>query len=721
MYNVALINAYTFREHAVTPTRKSVSQLALTLLLALLASFALAKGESADRTVTWTPKLGKTAMEIVQDLETRHYHKQKLDDALSSQLFDAYLKSLDASRLFLLQSDVAAFEKYRTTLDDTLRNGDLEPGFAMFRRYQERLVQRLEKTVATLPATIAAMDFTKDESLDLERDKKPSWPQTAAEADELWRLRLKSTVLNLRLAGKKPDELVKLLEKRYRSQLARAKQYNGDDVFQIYMNALTGLYDPHTNYFSPRTSQNFNINMSLKLEGIGALLQTDDEYVKVASLVPAGPADKQGELKAADRIVGVGEGKTGEIQDVVGWRLEDVVDLIRGPKGSTVRLEVIPATAKSDAEHKIISIVRNEVILEEQSAKKSVLNLTHEGRPIKIGVINIPTFYMDFAAQQRGDANYRSTTRDVQKLLSELVAEDVSGVIIDLRENGGGSLSEANSLIGLFIESGPTVQIRYSSSRVSLEGKQRSGPYYDGPLAVMTNRLSASASEIFAGAIQDYQRGIVIGDQTFGKGTVQQLMELQSGYGELKLTQSKFYRISGDSTQHRGVLPDIPFPSLYDPKEVGESALDKALPWDRISPAQHRVYFDLQQALPNLLSKHAERVKSDPDFIFLNAQLAAAEEARKRTQLSLNEAVRKREMDEEKARNLEMENKRRIAKGEKPLAKLDEPDENDDSPLSRKKDKDKPDPMLTEAGRVLVDAIPAYQRPSFVERYKRYN
>lgn len=700
------------------PTRKSASQFALILLLGLLAPIALAKTEPANKPVTWTPKLGKTAIEVVDDLETRHYNKQTLDDALSSQLFDAYLKSLDPSRLFLLQSDIDSFAKYRNTLDDSLRKGDLEPGFAIFRRYQERLVQRLEKTVATLPATIAAMDFTKEESLDLERDKKPKWPQSAAEADELWRLRLKSTVLNLRLAGKKPDDLVKLLEKRYRSQLARAKQYNGDDVFQIYMNALTGLYDPHTNYFSPRTSENFNINMSLKLEGIGALLQTDDEYVKVASLVPAGPADKQGELKAADRIVGVGEGKSGEIQDVVGWRLEDVVDLIRGAKGSTVRLEVIPATSKSDAEHKIISIVRNEVILEEQSAKKSVLNLTQNGRPLKIGVINIPTFYMDFAAQQRGDANYRSTTRDVQKLLSELVAEDVSGVIIDLRENGGGSLNEANSLIGLFIESGPTVQIRYSSSRVSLEGKQRSGPYYDGPLAVMTNRLSASASEIFAGAIQDYQRGIIIGDQTFGKGTVQQLMELQSGYGELKLTQSKFYRISGESTQHRGVLPDVPFPSLYDPKEVGESALDKALPWDRISAAQHRVYFDLQQVVPNLLSKHEERVKNDPDFVFLNAQLAAAEEARKRTQLSLNEAVRKREMAEEKARNLDMENKRRVAKGEKPLAKLDDPeDEDDDPPMTKRKDKDKPDPMLTEAGRVLIDAIPAYQRPSFVERY----
>ncbi len=697
----------------------TLAQITLTLFIGLFGSLALAKSDIPNKPLSWTPQLGKTAVEIVTDLETRHYNKQILDDALSAQLLEAYLKSLDGSRLFLLQSDIDSFAKYRTTLDDSLRKGDLEPGFVIFRRYQERLVQRLEKTIDTLPATIAAMDFTKNESLDLERDKNPRWPQTAAEADEIWRLRLKNTVLGLRLAGKKPDDLLKLLEKRYRMQVAFVKQSNGDDVFQSYMNALTGLYDPHTNYLSPRTMANFNINMSLKLEGIGAVLRMNDDYTKVASLIPAGPADKQGELKASDRIVGVGQGKNGEIQDVVGWRLDDVVALIRGDKGSTVRLEVIPALSKSDAERKVISIVRNEVTLEEQSAQKRVLNLNQNGHLVKIGVINLPTFYSDFEARQRGDADYKSTTRDVQKLLSELVSEDVDGVIIDLRENGGGSLEEVNSLVGLFIDTGPTVQIRESSARIFREGKQRSSSYYDGPLAVMTNRLSASASEIFAGAIQDYQRGIILGDQTFGKGTVQQVMPLQ--YGSLKLTQSKFYRISGESTQHRGVLPDVPFPSLYDPKEVGESALDKAMPWDRIAQVQHRVYFDIQQGLPEILAKHEERVKTDPDFVYLRAQLAAAEEARKHTQLSLNEAVRKREMAEEKAKALELENKRRIAKGEKALAKLEEPEDDDGDlpPTDKKKDKDKPDPILTEAGRVLIDAIPIYQRPSFAQSYNQ--
>jgi carboxyl-terminal processing protease len=688
------------------------------LIFVTSLSLGLTKTDGTPKPLVATPVLGDTAEEIVDKLESRHYQKQALDDALSAQLLDAYLKTLDASRMFLLQSDVDSFARYRTTLDNRLHKGDIEPGFVIFRRFQDRVTQRLEKILGTLPATIAAMDFSKTESIDLAREKNPTWSKTQAEADELWRLHLKNTVLSLRLAGKKPEDIAKLLEKRYRNQLNRTRQYSADDVFQSYMNALAGLYDPHTNYFSPRTSENFNINMSLKLEGIGAVLQADDEYTKVMRLIAAGPADKAGELKAADRIVGVGEGKSGEIQDVVGWRLDDVVDLIRGPKGSTVRLEIIPASSKSDAERKKISIVRNEVTLEEQSAKKRVLNITQNGRNLKIGVIEVPEFYADFDAKQRGDAEYKSTTRDVQKLLSELMAEDVNGVIIDLRENGGGSLDEANTMLGLFIDQGPVVQIRPASSRPYLRGKPRSGPYYDGPLAVMTNRLSASASEIFAGAIQDYQRGLIIGDQTFGKGTVQQLMELQ--HGALKLTESKFYRISGDSTQNRGVLPDITFPSLYDPKDVGESALDKAMIWDRIPAVQHKVYFDIQPVLQGLQAKHDARAKTDPEFIFLQGQLALVDEARKHTQLSLNEAVRRREMNDDKAKRLELENHKRAALGEKPLTKLDDDNDDDDSGTKTKeKDKDKlPDPLLNEAAHVLIDALPVYQKPSFADRYR---
>ena len=683
---------------------------------------AAAKKSAPPKALSWNAELGKTATDVVDSLESRHYLKQKLDDRLSAELLDNYLKSLDPARMFLLQSDIDNFSRYRAKLDDNLNEGNLEPGFAMFRTYHERMKQRLGKLLADLPTSIATMDFTKNEFVDLNRDKNPAWPKSQAEADELWRLHLKSTVLGLRLAGKKNEDIIKLLDKRYRNQLNRASQITSDDVFQIYMNALAALYDPHTNYFSPRTSENFNINMSLKLEGIGAVLQQEDEYTKIMRVLPASPADKQGELKAGDRIVGVSETKTGELQDVVGWRLDDVVDLIRGPKGSTVRLEIIPSTAKTDAERKQLSIVRNEITLEEQSAHKSVETYIQNGRTIKIGVIDIPAFYIDFEAARRGDPDYKSTTRDVQKLLSELIAEDVDGIMIDLRENGGGSLQEANQLIGLFIESGPTVQIRQSSTslRAFPEGKPRSSAFYDGPLAVVINRLSASASEIFAGAIQDYQRGIIIGDRTFGKGTVQQLMELN--YGELKLTQSKFYRVSGDSTQNRGVIPDVTFPSIYDVSEVGESALDKAMPWDRIPAIQHRVYFDIQPVLPSLQAKHDQRVKTDPDFVFVQQQISMADEVRKHVQLSLNETVRKKEIDEAKAKRLDIENQRRVAKGEKPLDKLEENDDDTNAEASKNtkdKDKDKePDAFLHEAGRVLVDSMPIFQKNRVAERLR---
>jgi carboxyl-terminal processing protease len=690
----------------------------LGLAAALCASPGFAKA-TPQQALTWQPVQGKTAVEVLERLESDHYRKQRFDDSMSSQLLDSYLNSLDPARLFLLQSDVESFAKYRNSLDDAMRKGDLEPGFVMFRTYQQRVVRRIERLLTTLPATIAAMNFRADEYIDLDREENPAWPQTAAEADEQWRLRLKNSVLSLRLAGKKDADIVKLLEKRYRSQLTRVQQTSGDDVFQIYLNALTELYDPHSNYFSPRTSKNFNINMSLKLEGIGAVLEMADEFTKVSRLVTAGPAEKQGELKPADRIIGVGEGRNGEILDVVGWRLDDVVDRIRGPKGSVVRLEIIPASAKTDDERKIIAITRNEVKLEEQSAQKKVLEFNEGGRKVRLGVIEIPTFYIDFEAARRGDPNYRSTTRDVQKLLSELTAEDVQGIVIDLRDNGGGSLLEANQLTWLFIESGPTVQIRNAYSRVpQLEGKPRATAYYDGPMAVLINRLSASASEIFAGAIQDYQRGLIIGDQSFGKGTVQQLIDLQ--HGELKLTESKFYRISGDSTQHRGVIPDIVFPTTFDTKEVGESALDHALAWDRIASVPHRLYYDLRSVIPELQARHRERAKADPDFVFLASQLALGEKERQMKRLSLNEEVRRKKLEDDKAQQLSLENQRRVAKGEKPLEKLDEaePDATGTAANLPRSDDKTPDPILREAGRVLVDALPVYQRPAFADRYR---
>jgi carboxyl-terminal processing protease len=699
-------------------TRLPLSALLLAALLSPL--LAMARSEPVPSALTWNETQSKTAVEVIARLENQHFRRQPINDALSAELLDNYLRALDPARLFLLQTDVDALQRYRLTLDDTLRKGDLEPAFVIFRLYQQRLIERMENVLLQLKKD-ELFDFSRDEYLELDR-KDAAWPKSAAEADELWRLRLKGAALGLHLAGKERTEIVRQLEKRHRNQLNRVRQYTSDDAFQIYMNAITALYDPHTNYLSPRTSENFNINMSLKLEGIGAVLQMEDEFTRVARLVPAGPAAKQGELKPADRIVGVAQGVDGQFEDVIGWRLDDVVDLIRGPKGSVVRLEVIPAEAKSDAERKVIAITRNEVKLEEQSAQKRMMELYQGGRTVKLGVIDIPTFYIDFEAKRRGDANYRSTTRDVKRLLDELLADGAEGIIIDLRDNGGGSLEEVNTLTGLFIDSGPIVQIKHSSARVFRDGKPRSTPYYDGPLVVMINRLSASASEIFAGAIQDYQRGLVVGSQSFGKGTVQSLVPLQ--YGELKLTESKFYRISGDSTQHRGIVPDIALPEIYDTEAVGESALDHALPWDRIAPVRHRIYYELPALLPKLNDVHQRRVREDPDFIYLDAERKLVEQARKQTLLSLNEQKRRQELEETRAKRLQIENARRVAKGLQPLAALADEVETADPTVEpelavddgKPVGKEAPDPLLVETGKILIDALPAYRKQSFAYR-----
>ncbi|HNN29858.1 MAG TPA: S41 family peptidase, partial [Agitococcus sp.] len=468
-----------------------------------------------------------------------HYEHKKLNDALSSQILDRYLKDLDPTRAYFLASDIAEFEEYRYLLDDDLNRGDLTHGFAIYARYQQRFNQRLDYVLKELKKGSKNFDFSVDDSLEIKRENVP-WAKEAQELDTLWYKRLKSAVLSLKLSGKKDEEIFKLLTKRYETQRNNMNRNKADDVFQTFMNAFTETYDPHTEYFSPRTSENFNINMSLSLEGIGAVLQAEDDYTKIVRLVPAGPADKSKQLKPNDRIVAVAQGD-GEFVDVVGWRVDEVVDLIRGPKNSTVRLQVLPANAVDEHQTKVISIVRQTIKLEEQAAQKRVITINHQGKDYKIGVIKLPTFYADFAAMQAGDPNYRSTTRDVAKLIEELKAEQIDGMVLDLRNNGGGSLSEANSLIGLFIETGPTVQVKNANLEVELLGDSNPAVAYDGPLVVMTNRLSASAAEIVAGAIQDYGRGLVVGSTTYGKGTVQALRELN--HGQLKLTEAKFYRI----------------------------------------------------------------------------------------------------------------------------------------------------------------------------------
>ena len=676
----------------------------LALSILLLSAHSL----PARALIEYSDGQRSTMVELIEQLEDRHYAKLEYNDDFSSQHLDAYVESLDGSKMFFLASDLEEFEQFRSVMDEQLPKGNLDAGFFIFNRFQQRLEARLEKELENLPQTVAAMDFSIDETYQIDVEER-SWAASSAELDDRWRKQLKNQVLSLKLADKPEDDLVSTLEKRYQNQLKRVKQYNSQDVFQIYANALTGLYDPHTNYLSPRRSENFNINMSLSLEGIGAVLQLEDEYTKVTRLVPKGPADKQGELHPSDRIVGVGQDEEGEIEDVIGWRLDEVVELIRGPKDSTVRLEVIPAKSKATDQRKIITIVRNEVKLEEQSAQKSILEIPNGDEIIKIGVIDIPAFYIDFDAMRRGDKEYKSTTRDVRKLLQELQEEGVDGLVVDLRNNGGGSLQEANELTGLFIEYGPTVQIRHSSRRVWRDGKRLKSDYYEGPLAVLVNRLSASASEIFAGAIQDYQRGIIVGDRSFGKGTVQTLIPLTEG--QLKITESKFYRISGDSTQHRGVVPDLAFPTVYDPEEIGESALDHALNWDQINPVRHHRYNDLSTVLPALTSQFQERSEKNPDFLYLEDQIALATQTREITELPLNEKARKALRESQEAKALSIENKRRKAKGEDLLTSLDEEDEETDEETESDLDAEaeerdpKDDVLLMEAGNVLADAL----------------
>ncbi|WP_420590192.1 carboxy terminal-processing peptidase [Bacterioplanoides sp.] len=713
----------------------------LTSLLSLSASATIETIEPGTPFQDLEPSRNHslTSQQIMQNLLRNHYAHQRLDDKMSSKVLDILLEDIDSTRSYFLASDVQEFEKYRKELDDALARSDMSPGFLIFNRFQQRVSERLSFLLTELKANAKDYKFDQDESLELDREEA-QWATSQSELNELWRKRLKNSMLNLKLAGKEKDNIIELLTKRYQNQLNRVHQSKPEDAYQTFMNAVTRSFDPHTQYFSPRNTENFNINMSLSLQGIGAVLQTEDEHTKVVRLVPAGPADKAGNLEPADKIVGVGQNADGEIVDVIGWRLDEVVDLIRGTKGTTVRLEILPSSGNG-SESKVISIVRDEVKLEEQSAQKDIIEL-QDGDPAnptirKVGVIDIPTFYIDFQGRMENKPDYRSTTRDVAKLIQELKLEGVEGLIIDLRNNGGGSLEEAIHLTGLFIPTGPVVQVRSIRGHVEVLKDQDPGVLYDGPITVLVNRLSASASEIFAGAIQDYGRGIVVGGQTFGKGTVQSLRRLH--HGQLKITQAKFYRVSGDSTQHQGVIPDILFPSLFDKDKIGESALDEALAWDTIRPAEHQKSGEVNRLVPSLRHKHQQRIADNPDFQFMRAQKALITELRDKTQVSLNEKVRQEEREANDDRRLALENTRRKAKGLELLDSLEDDEEEDNkqsgddkkstdkadnkqastsngkdeaasedkanSDAEEEKDDEEEDAVLVEAGQILLDYI----------------
>ncbi|WP_074675515.1 carboxy terminal-processing peptidase [Ectopseudomonas alcaliphila] len=683
--------------------KRSLASTALALVLGFSALPLAAKTTTATSWDYLQPDREQViaSLNVVELLRRHHYNKPPLNDERSTQIYDNYLKSLDPSRSYFTAADIAEFNQWRTKFDDLLKSGDLEPGFTIYRRHLTRMEERLNYALAELGKGVDKIDFSIDEKLQVDREKAP-WAKDRAELDELWRKRVKDEVLRLKIAGKETKDIQELLTKRYKNQLARLKQTRGEDVFQAYINAFATTYDPHTTYLSPDNAENFDINMSLSLEGIGAVLQSDNEHVKVVRLVPAGPAEKSKQIAPADRIVGVAQGSD-EMVDVIGWRLDEVVKLIRGPKGSTVRLEVIPASnPPSDQTSKVVTITREAVKLEEQAAKKKVLELKHEGRDYKLGVIELPAFYLDFKAFRAGDPNYKSTTRDVKRLLDELQAEKVDGVVIDLRNNGGGSLQEATELTSLFIEQGPTVLVRNADGRVDVLADENKGVYYSGPLAVLVNRLSASASEIFAGAMQDYHRALILGGQTFGKGTVQTIQPLN--HGELKLTLAKFYRVSGQSTQHQGVIPDITYPDVMDTKDIGESALPAALPWDSIRPAITPELDPIKPFLTELKTRHDLRTAKDPDFVFTRDRLTLAKKLMAETTVSLNEQTRRARQAEVEAKQLALENSRRQAKGEELLKELTKEDE-DALPVADEKSTPEDDAYLAESGRILLDYL----------------
>ena len=680
----------------------------------------------------------KTTMNILAALRDRHYQDVILNDATSAKLLDEYINNLDPSKSFFLMQDIEEFFQFRTELDEMLEQGDVSPAFHIFNRYLFLSVSQFKRIITILEKGLEQFDFTIDERL-LTNREKAEWQPWQADLDNLWRKRLKDSIINLRLAGKQDNEIADILIKRFKNRINRTKQTNSEDVFQIYINSFTRSFDPHTQYLSPKTFENFNINMSLSLEGIGAVLQTEDEHTKVVELVPSGPADKAGSLQPNDKIIGVGQGTEGGIVDVIGWRLDDVVNLIRGEKNTVVTLEIISASELNTVSKKI-SITRKKVELEEQTAKSEILEIKvpeidEEYRKVdrvrKIGVISIPTFYVDFDAIQRGEKDFRSTTRDVTKLIEDLSSRAIEGLVIDLRGNGGGSLEESRTLTGLFIDRGPVVQIRMKNNRVDILRDRSPGILYDGPLAVLVNRLSASASEIFAGAIQDYERGVILGNATFGKGTVQSLLPLNRG--QLKLTQAKFYRVSGDSTQERGISPDIKFPFNYDPEIVGESTLDKPLPWDRIIGRYVRKG-GIAKVITPLKELHNERVKKNPEFLYQNAAYEFRKTSRNADYVSLNDSDRRSQKDDRDNFWLNLENEKRAALGRALLTSLSDvegtgdqnqkeaegPDRSEPSSAAENIEKtesklEKQDPFLLEAGNIVIDLI-SLQRSGNGER-----
>lgn len=622
-----------------------------TALLVMLLFPALCFALPADTTrLQPKPVYGKEAKIIAYILDNNHYRKITLNDSLSGVILEQYIKNLDNNKTYFTQADIARFEKYRKKIDDLTRAEDVSVAYEVYSLFRQRFDERMKYVLSNL--VNQTFDYSINEFYETDRDKE-QWARNNQELDEVWRKMIKSQALSLKLAGKSQAEITKTLRERYERFVKSIQQFNTEDVFSVYMNSITEAYDPHTNYLSPRAADLFNQSMSLSLEGIGARLQTDNDYTKVAEIIPGGPADKSKLILPNDRIVAVGQGEDGEMVDVVGWRIDDVVKLIKGPKGTKVRLAILPVETGVTGASKIITLVRDKINLEDQRAKKAVINYEKNGRMMKLGLITLPGFYMDFNEYQKGNPNYTSTTRDVKRLIQELQKEKVDGLAIDLRNNGGGSLTEAIDLTGLFIKDGPVVQVKNSANKIELGLDENSDVVYNGPLIVLTNRFSASASEIFAGAIQDYNRGVVVGESTYGKGTVQTVIHLsrflneKEPVGDLKLTFQKFYRVTGSSTQNKGVVPDILLPSALDPEQFGESSSPNALPWDEIrSTLYKKTPLVNDRIIASLNKAYQERLKTDPVLGRLVTETKDLRKSYSDTRISLNESVRKKEIEE---------------------------------------------------------------------------
>ena len=678
-------------------------------LLALWFVIAATNSWSADEPITelaMSEQHRAISRRVSRFIEDVHYSQPRIDNSLSSAIFDRYLDILDGNRLYFLHGDYSSLGTYRYEIDDRVRSGELQPVFEIFNLWRARHQARLNYAIELLDEE---PDFAIDEWYRFDRTDL-GWARTEAEIRDIWRKQVKNDGLALMLARDITwDEAAEELRSSYDRRLRRTTQMNADDVFEGFLNSLTHTIDPHSSYLTPRNTEEQRIHMSLLYDGIGATLELDDfDYVNIKNLIAGGPAEIDGRLKPNDRITAVGQDESGDMVSIIGWRLDDVVQLIRGPGGTAVRLQILPAGAIPGSPETVVDIVRDKVKMEEGAAKSSIIEVPGEATTRRIGVIEVPSFYLDSAARNRGDEDYTSTTRDVERLLIELESEDIHGLVIDLRQNGGGHLSEAAELSGLFIERGPLVQLRETRGNVEVLNDPIPGAIYDGPLAVLVDRHSASASEIFAAAIQDYQRGVVIGQQTFGKGSVQNLFDLDrfirgsdGNYGQLTLTIGKYYRITGESTQHRGVIPDIELPSPWDVDRVGESTRDTALPWDRIQRTPFSANDVAYAPLDLLQSRHDQRVSGDPNFNYLVNSIAAQRSLSDRKLVSLNLAQRRSELDERNEERLRRENERRAGLGLDPIADLDE--------LA---DEEPPDVLLTQATRIVADMATLTEQPA---------